>query len=62
MELGLVSVQVRNGWPQNAWAVAKNGLALEGMLENSETGAYHGYPMLAIDPLIDDVLARWAVQ
>jgi hypothetical protein len=56
---GLVSVQVRNGWPQNVWAVAANGVAVEGLLENPGTGAYHGYPMLPIDPLIVDVVARW---
>ena len=59
---GLVSVQVRNGWPQNVWAVAPNGVSVEGMLENAETGAYHGYPMLPIDPLIDDVVGRWAAR
>ncbi|MDB5821035.1 MAG: hypothetical protein JWQ11_4675 [Rhizobacter sp.] len=59
LERGIVSVQERNGWPQNIWAVAPNGVAVEGMLENAETGTYHGYPMLPIDPLIVDVLARW---
>lgn len=56
---GLVSVQQRNGWPQNVWAVADNGVALEAMLENAETGAYHGYPMLPTDPLIGEIHARW---
>ncbi|CAB3647599.1 hypothetical protein [Achromobacter pestifer] len=59
---GLVSIQERNGWPQNVWAVAANGVPLEAMLENAETGTYHGYPMLPSDPLIGDVLARWEAQ
>jgi len=40
-------------------AVADNGVPLEAMLENAETGAYHGYPMLPIDPLVEDVRTRW---
>ena len=58
-ERGTVSVQARNGWPKNVWAVTEGGVALEAMLENHETGAYHGYPMLPIDPLRDEVLMRW---
>ena len=57
---GLVSVQERDGWPQNIWAIAANGVALEAMLENALTGQYHGYPMLQGDPLVDEVLARWS--
>lgn len=56
---GLVSTQERNGWPQNVWAVAENGVALEAMLENQETSVYHGYPMLSDDPLREEVLRRW---
>lgn len=41
-ERGLVSVQERNGWPQNIWAVTDEGIAVEGMLENPTSGAYHG--------------------
>jgi len=59
---GLVSVQKRNGWPQNVWAVTKSGIALEGMLENPTTGAYHGYPMLEDDPLTEQILERWSVK
>ena len=62
LERGIVSVQERNGWPQNVWAVAENGVPVEAMLENAETGAYHGYPMLPIDPLIENVVARWKAQ
>ena len=56
---GLVSVQKRNGWPQNVWAVSENGTALEAQLENAATGQYHGYPMLYDDPLRLEVIARW---
>ncbi len=56
---GLASLQVRNGWPQNVWAVTEDDVPMEAMLENREIGAYHGYPMLSDDPLRDVVLARW---
>lgn len=56
---GLVSVQIRNHWPQNIWSVAANGIAVEAMLENAETGHYHGYPMAENDPLGAAVIARW---
>jgi len=60
IRLGLVSVQERNGWPQNVWAMSDEGMPLEGMLENAETGSYHAYPMLPHDPLGDEVRERWA--
>lgn len=56
---GLISVQERGGWPQNVWAIAANGVAVEAMLENPLTGQYHGYPMLESDPLADEVRERW---
>lgn len=56
---GLVSVQTRNGFPQNIWAVSQNGYALEAQLENWEIGAYHGYPMETEDPLALEVKKRW---
>jgi hypothetical protein len=56
---GVISVQERDGWPQNVWAIAPNGIAVEAMLENSRTGQYHGYPMLEGDPLADEVRKRW---
>lgn len=57
---GLVSQQLRSGWPQNVWAVTPQGLALEAMLENESTGAYHGYPMLEADPLREAILKAWS--
>jgi hypothetical protein len=59
IEKGLVSEQLRNGWPQNIWSVAQNGTALEAMLDNQTEGTYHGYPMLSDDPLAATVLELW---
>jgi len=56
---GLVSEQRRNGWPQNVWAVADNGVPLAAQLENRDRGVYHGYPMLADEPQRDEILKRW---
>jgi hypothetical protein len=59
IERGLVSTQMRNGWPQNIWSVAQNGTPLEAMLDNQTEGTYHGYPMLSDDPLAAKVLELW---
>ena len=56
---GLISEQERNGYPQNIWAVTENGWPLEGQLENSQTGTYHGYPMPEADPFREEVLEKW---
>lgn len=56
---GLVSEQVRGGYPQNVWAVTENGVPLEAQLENELQGLYHGYPMAAADPFRECVLKRW---
>lgn len=56
---GLISRQFRGDYPQNIWAVAAGGVALEAQLENAEQGVYHGYPMPEADPLHEEVLARW---
>ena len=56
---GLVSDQLRNGYPQNVWAVTVDGIALEAQLENPAIGSYHGYPMPENDPFRAQVLARW---
>ncbi len=56
---GLVSEQVRNGYPQNIWAVTADGCPLEAQLENAEVGIYHGYPMYENDPFREEVLMRW---
>jgi hypothetical protein len=54
---GMVSSQIRNGWPQNVWAVTERGEPLEAQREND--GIYHGYPMPASDPFREEVLKRW---
>jgi hypothetical protein len=59
VEQGLISDQERDGFPQNVWGVADNGVAVEAMLENSQLGTYHGYPMTADDPLEEEVRRRW---
>jgi hypothetical protein len=56
---GLVSIQERNGFPQNIWAVAPNGRPIEAMLENPQKGTYHGYPLQTVDVLGEEVLERW---
>ena len=58
---GLISIQINGGYPQNVWAVTPQGVALEAMLDNSERGSYHGYPMPEADPLRMLVLDRWRV-
>jgi hypothetical protein len=57
-ERGMVSQQIRKGWPQNVWAV-QNGVEFEAQLENSDLGTYHGYPMPADDPFREIVIAEW---
>ncbi len=58
----LISVQRRGEFPQNIWAVAPGDIALEAQLDNVEPATYHGYPMLAVDPLAKEVLRRWKEQ
>ncbi len=56
---GLVSIQERQGWPQNVWVVTQKGQPLEAMLENAGQGVYHGYPLQDGDPFAEAVLSRW---
>lgn len=58
---GLVSVQERDGWPQNVWAVAPNGVELDAMLDvhDASQGTYHGYPLQGADPLRGEIQLRW---
>jgi hypothetical protein len=58
---GLISVAERFDWPQNVWAVSPSGLALEAMLEDNQ-GRYHGYPLQADDPLVDEIKRRWVEE
>ncbi len=56
---GLVSNQVRNGFPQNVWAVSDDGTPFEAQLENPGNGTYHGYPMPVDDTFRELVLEKW---
>ncbi|HOJ04258.1 MAG TPA: hypothetical protein PK916_09670 [Bacteroidota bacterium] len=56
---GLVSEQMRQGYPQNIWAVTSDGVAMEAQLENAGTGTYHGYPLQEKDPFRGIVLHHW---
>ncbi len=56
---GMISKQVRNGYPQNIWAVTEDGWPMEAQLENPQRGIYHGYPMTEADPFHEEVLAKW---
>lgn len=56
---GLISVQEREGWPQNVWSVTATGEPLEAELENRGQGCYHGYPMPQDDPFRNEVLKQW---
>jgi hypothetical protein len=56
---GLISVQERDGLPQNVWAVTADGIPLEAQLENQATATYHGYPMPPSDPLGPEIVKRW---
>ena len=59
---GLISVQERDGLPQNVWAVSDNGTPLEGQLDNQAAATYHGYPMPEADPLRTEILRLWRKQ
>jgi hypothetical protein len=56
---GLVSIQIRDGYPQNVWALTDEGIPLEAQLENPGNGTYHGYPMPEDDAFRDKVIAKW---
>jgi hypothetical protein len=55
---GMISLQERDGWPQNVWAVLDDE-PYEAQLENSAQGTYHGYPMPADDDFRRLVLLEW---
>ena len=59
---GLVSKQIRHGYPQNIWAVTEDGIALEAQLENAGNGTYHGYPIPEADPFREKVIAKWRAE
>ena len=57
---GLVSSQIRQGYPQNIWAVTDEGIPLEAQLENPGNGTYHGYPMPENDAFRVKVTEKWS--
>ncbi len=57
LERGVFSEQLREGWPQNVWALTDSGEPLEAQLEGH--GAYHAYPMPDSDPFREKVITRW---
>lgn len=59
IQRGLISLQERDGLPQNVWAVTPEGIPLEAQLENQATATYHGYPMPLGDPLGREIVRRW---
>lgn len=59
---GLISEQTRGSFPQNIWAVTKDGYPVEAQLENRVQGTYHGYPMTMEDDFRFEVLKRWNAQ
>jgi hypothetical protein len=59
---GLISVQKKNEWPQNVWAISDRNIPLEAQLENNQLGIYHGYPMPASDPFSEEVRRKWVSQ
>ena len=56
---GMVSRQIRRGWPRNVWAVDEDGVVYEAQLSNEETGEYHGYPMKRDDGFTAFIAAEW---
>ena len=55
----MVSVQSRDGWPQNVWSVNEAREVFEAQLENRTAGDYHGYPMPMGDRFRRKVLEEW---
>ena len=56
---GLVSVQDRDGFPQNVGAVTNDGYPLEAQPENRTQGHYHDYPLPVNAPFRTRVLESW---
>ena len=55
----MISMQVRQGWPQNVWAVDDGSIVYEAQLSNSELGEYHGYPMKVDDDFTRLIRKEW---
>ncbi len=48
--VGLLSEQMDGKWPKNIWAI-EDGIVLEAMLDDSNKGTYHWYPLQQSDPM-----------
>lgn len=59
---GLFSEQFRGAWPQNVWSVDAAGTVYEAQLQNSESGEYHGYPMLLDTGLAEHIRREWELR
>ena len=59
---GMVSRQVRQAWPQNAWGVDESGEVYQANLTNSETGEYHGFPIRNEGRFLEQIRAEWGVR
>jgi hypothetical protein len=57
---GMISEQMRDGWPQNVWAVSDDGQVYEAQLENGVQGIYHGYPIPMNDDFRSVVVGEWS--
>ena len=56
IEGGLVSEAVTaDGVPKQRWAIDDRGWVFEAIHGGSRPGAYHGYPILSVDPLSEVV-------
>lgn len=55
---GLISDQMRGGFPAIIWGVA-NGIAVEARLDNEQLGTYHAYPMQEGDPFSTHIVNLW---
>lgn len=54
---GIISQERWEQWPKMVWAVAKNGVVLQGMCERD--GRYHGFALPEDDPIVKEVRKRW---
>ena len=59
VERGMISPWDGTGYPKNIWSMTEDGIPLEGQLENTGNGTYHGYPLEANDDFRESVIAKW---
>ena len=49
-------------FPRQIWGMTPDGAAVEAMLENPSTGAYHGYPLHPDDPFRSKLAELWQAR